>query len=133
MVGEVTTLVAIDEATTSWENLEFARIIVRLLKSYKVGISKGFQINGQVYNISFVEEKPKQGVGVCKCSNNHYVSSDSVSSMESFVEETVFLARSCDEGSENVDRVLRRTEEAREGGKDRSSLEKKWKHLEECY
>jgi len=73
MVGEVATPVAIEEATTSWENLEFARIQVRLLKSCKVGMSKGFRINGKVYNISIVKEEPKQGGGACKCSVNHYV------------------------------------------------------------
>ena len=67
-------LVAIDDATTSWENLEFACIQVRLPKSCKVEMSKAFQINGQLYNIYLVEEDLRQGGGVCKCSVCHYTS-----------------------------------------------------------
>jgi len=63
VVGEVMSLVTIDETTSSWENLEYARIQVRLLKSCKVGVANDFLINGQVYNISLVEEEPSQGGG----------------------------------------------------------------------
>jgi len=46
VVGDVSALVAIDEATMTWENLEYAHIQVHVLKSCKVGAS----INGQIYN-----------------------------------------------------------------------------------
>jgi len=52
VVGEVAFLVSIDKATKAWKNLEFARLQVCLLKSCYARLSKGMQINGQVYNIS---------------------------------------------------------------------------------
>jgi len=58
---------------------------------------------------------------------------DSVSSTKSFVEETIFSTRSYDDGGENVDGILWRVAEAKEGCKDRSLLETKRKHLEECF
>jgi len=65
VIGEVASLVGIDEATTKWENLEYARIQVRALKSCKAEMSKAFRINGQVYNICLVEEDPRQEGRVC--------------------------------------------------------------------
>jgi len=87
---EVATLVEVDEATLEWECLEYARIRVRVLQSTKAEMSKGFRINGVVYNINIVEEvEPHGGAeSVCKCALNHYSSSDSVSSTKSFVENT---------------------------------------------
>ena len=58
VVGEVALVVPIDDATLSWENLEFARFQVRNLLSCEVGVLKTFRINGQVFNISLVEEEP---------------------------------------------------------------------------
>ena len=106
VVGEAASVVTIDEATLSWENLEFARFQVRMSLSCKEGVVKAFQINGKAFNISLVEEEPLQGVGVCNCPVNHYDSSDSVSSMESFVEETIFSSRSSDDGDETVMTVV---------------------------
>jgi len=85
VVEEVASLVDIDESTLAWENLEYARLQVRLLKSCKVEITKEFKINGHVYNISLVEEWPSQGRGDCKCPEYHYTSSDSISSSETLV------------------------------------------------
>ena len=92
VVGEVATLVDVDEATLAWENLEYAWIRVRVLQSSKVEMSKGFRINGVVYNINIVEEVVSYGgvEPVCKCALNHDSSSDSVSSTETFVENTIF-------------------------------------------
>jgi len=56
VVGEVASLVEVDESTLSWENLEYACLQVRLLKSCKAEMRKGFRINGHVYNITIVEE-----------------------------------------------------------------------------
>jgi len=135
VVGEVASLVAVDEATTMWENLEYARIQVRVLKSCKAEMSKAFRINGKVYNICLVEKDPRQGGGACKCSAYQYTSSDSVSSSESFVEETIFSARSSEEGGENggADGVLRWDEEAKVGDKDGEPLQTKSNLMEECF
>jgi len=61
VVGEVASLVDIDEASYAWDNLEYARLQVRQVKSCKVELSKRFQINGQIYNISIIEEMVSQG------------------------------------------------------------------------
>jgi len=92
IVGEVETLVDVDEATLAWECLEYARLWVRLLQSSKAEMSKGFRINGVVYNINIVEEVVTNGGEdpVCKCTLNHESSSDSVSSTETFVENKFF-------------------------------------------
>jgi len=93
IVGEVATLVEVDEATLAWECLEYARLRVRLLQSSKAEMSKKFQINGAVVNINIVEEVVTYGGEgpVCKCTLNHESSSDSVSSSETFVENTIFF------------------------------------------
>ena len=91
VVGEVAMVVGIDEATLSWDNLEFARCQVRLLKSCKAYFSKEFCINWRLYNITVVEEAVKSG-GVdfcCKCAFHNEGSSDSLSSVESFVADSL--------------------------------------------
>jgi len=103
VVGEVATVVAIDDATLSWENLDFSRFQVRKPVFCEVGGLKTFRINGQVFNISLVEEEPMEGVGVCNCTMNHSDSLDSFYSMGSFVEETIFSSKFGDEGGENGD------------------------------
>jgi len=87
VVGEVASLVSIDEATEYWENLEYTRLQVCLLKSCNGRLSKGMRINGQVYNICIEKDIPRKVGSICKCTYNHYASFDSISSLDSFVEE----------------------------------------------
>lgn len=65
VIGEVATLVDIDKATKAWENLEYARLQVRLLKSCCARLAKGMMINGHVYNICIEEEQPNFFEGKC--------------------------------------------------------------------
>lgn len=88
VVGEVVSLVFIDKATKSWDNLEYARLQLRLLKSCSISLAKGMKINGHVYNICIEEEHPNFVEDKCKCTFNHYASSGSITLSESFVEET---------------------------------------------
>jgi len=118
VVGEVAELISVGEATKQWENLEYARIQIRVLKSCRVGVSKGYQINGQIYNICIVEEEPGQGGRVCNCPAHNYASLDNISSMETFIEETIFSKKASDEGDVNAVVTLRRKEEAKEEGEN---------------
>lgn len=86
----------VDKSTTSWDNLEYARLQVRILKNHNVRMAKGLRINGEVYSIFIEEEYPSVSEGQCKCSDNHYASSDSVTSSESFVAETVVFVSICE-------------------------------------
>ena len=108
VVGEVATVVEVDEATLSWECLEYARCYVRLLRSCKAELSKVYQINGSLYNITIVEEVANTG-GVdlwCKCNVNYEGSSGSVSSFDSFVADSLLSAK------------LSNEEDGKEGGND---------------
>jgi len=98
VVGEVASLVKIDESTRLWENLEFARLQVRLRKACKVDMVKEFRINGQVCNIVITEEISSKERGECSCHNDHYASSDSISTSDTVVEETYHSGRSSDKG-----------------------------------
>lgn len=91
VVGEVATVVGVDEATLSWDFLEYARCQVRLLKSCKANISKEYRTNWRIYNIIIVEEAVNNGGAelCCKCAFNHEGSSDSVSSLDSFVTDSL--------------------------------------------
>ena len=82
VIGEVATLVNIDKAIEAWENLEYARLQVRLLKSCCARLAKGMMINDHVYNICIKEEQPNFFEGKCKCTYNHYATSDNVTSSE---------------------------------------------------
>ena len=77
-----------------WENLEYARLQVRLLKSCKAEMMKSLKINGKMYNVTIVEEVFTQERGECWCSHDHLASADSVSSTETMVEETFLSGRS---------------------------------------
>lgn len=48
IIGKHVSQVTIDEATVSWNNLEFARIQVRLCKMHFAKFSTGIQINGNI-------------------------------------------------------------------------------------
>jgi len=56
VVGEKASLVSIDNSTLLWENLEYARLQVRVQKNHNVRLAKGMRINGQVYSILIEEE-----------------------------------------------------------------------------
>jgi len=86
VVGEVATLVSIDEVTVLWDNLEYARKQVRLQNSCSASLSKNMRINGKVYSVHIVEEINSQGGDLCKCKCIRYASSDSVSSRDFVVE-----------------------------------------------
>jgi len=102
VVGEVAEMVSFDEATEQWENIEYARIQIRVSKSCRVEVSKGYQINGQIYNICIIEKEPSQGGGACNCLEHNYASSDSISSMDTFIEETIFSDKASKDGDVNV-------------------------------
>ncbi|XP_068477286.1 uncharacterized protein [Phaseolus vulgaris] len=91
VVGEVATVVGLDEATLSWDCLEYARCQVKMLKSCKADLSKEFRINGRLYNVTVVEEAAKSGrVDYCsKCAFHNEGSSISSSSVESFVADSL--------------------------------------------
>ena len=85
----------VDEATLSWNRLEYARFQVRALKSRKAKLAKGFQIKVSMYNVTIVEEVNYYDGedNKCKCAYNHEGSSDSIWSFESFVEDSLFSAK----------------------------------------
>ena len=80
--------VSIDESTTMWENLEYARLQVRLLKNCNAKMAKSMRINDQTMNIYIEEEHPTRFRGECMCHRNLYGTSNSVSSSETYVEKT---------------------------------------------
>lgn len=97
VVGEEATLVFVDKSTLIWENLEYARLQVCLPQSYRVKLVKSMQINDQTCNIVIEEELPVFFAGMCK-DNLHFLdSSDSVSSSETYVEETTLSVKSCED------------------------------------
>ena len=131
VVGEMEELITIDEATEQWENLEYARIQVRVLKSCTVEVSKGYRINGQIFNINIVEEEPSKEGGLCNCPVHHYASSDSISSMDTFIEETIFSEKVFDGGVGDIGATSRRDEKVKEGRKSWPSLETNPQQLKE--
>ena len=110
VVEDVATLMEVDEASLSWHRLEYARFQVRMLKSRKAELSKGFRINGCLCNITLVEEMNYyDGVKFgCNCEHSLEGSSDSVSSFETFVEDSLFSA--------NLSNERGGTEKEAEGG-----------------
>lgn len=114
------TLVSVHDSTMMWENLEYARLQVRLLKNNSARMTKSMQINGNVYNIHIEEEYPCEFGGQCKCQYNHYASADIVASSVSFVERTMFSENSCDEEGTQGEREERRSEGDEEGGVESS-------------
>jgi len=97
VVGEKASVVSIDKSTLLWENLEYARIQVRLLKNQSARLAKVMRINDQNFSILIEEESPGDSIGPCRCSYDGFGSSDSVSSSETYVEETVCSVNSCEE------------------------------------
>jgi len=97
VVGERTSLVSIDNSTLLWENLEYARLQVRVQKNHNVRLAKGMRINGQEYSILIEEEIPCGCRGRCRCCYDGLGSSDSISSLETYVEESACFVNSCEE------------------------------------
>jgi len=134
VVGEVASLVDVDEATMAWECLEYARIRVRVLQSSKAEMAKEFRINGVVYNVTIVEEVASYGssVPVCKCALNHDSSSDSVSSTETFVENTFMSADSGNLDGGDEEGIWRRSEKHDGEGSGGSTAEVKKVPEKDC-
>ena len=84
-------LIYINKATESWEMLAYARLQVRILKVDSARLAKCVQINKQLCNI-FIEEAPLCSEDSYKIKSAPSESSDSVSSSETYVEETNFTA-----------------------------------------
>ena len=83
-------LVGIDSYTKAWGNLEFARLQIRILKCERARMPECVRINNQLCNILIEEENPGW-VGVSgRIVTPSSVSSESVSSSETYIEETIF-------------------------------------------
>jgi len=110
VIGEAATLVSIDEATETWDNLEFARLQLRVLNSGFLSLSKNMRINGQPYTVCIVEEAECVGGGSCrcKCYSDDYM--ESISSSDSVVEESIFSLNSSKDGDDDAGRELRQGE-----------------------
>jgi len=91
---------------------------------------KEFRINGKVYNIVITEEIFSRERGECSCHDDHYASSDSISSSDTVVEETYHSGRSSDEGDECGGIGLRRDEDSEVVGMTQTSIPANWKFLE---
>jgi len=104
VVGETASLVSVDNSTLIWEYLEFARLQVRILKNCNARLKKDMRINNNIYNIFIEEENPSAKGILCKCSAYGFGSSDSASSMDTYVEETELSVNSCEEEVERCDR-----------------------------
>lgn len=130
MVGEVAALMSIDKSTLLWENLEYARLQGRLLKSCNARLAKSMQINDQILSISIEEEFSAVNECQCKCAPNGFESSDSVSSSETYVEETALSVNNCEKEVRHWDGVECKSkgeaeeEEAVEGGKQNAHMTK---------
>jgi len=95
------TVVAVDEASLSWEVLEYARLKVRVQNGGSVRWARRMQVNDLLCDI-LVEEEPGGCYGWgCKGRNCWEASSDSVSSSETYVEESAFSDGSGEEHVSN--------------------------------
>ena len=97
VVGEVATLVSIDEATEMLENVEYARLQVWLLKNCNAKMAKSIRLNDQMLSIYIEEEHLIKFGGKCIRHRNFYGSSDSISSLKTYVEETTLSVSSVEE------------------------------------
>jgi len=88
IIGEEATLVSLDASTAMWENLEYARLQVRLLKNHNARKVESMMINDQEVSIYVEEEQPTRLEGQCWCHWNYLDTSDSISSSEIYVEES---------------------------------------------
>lgn len=97
LLGEEARLIDIDNATLLWDNLEYARMKVRIKKDWFVKTTKIMRINNQSFSIALVEEEPAAQAGLCKGYHRLYTDSDSISSVETYVEESAFSVKSDEE------------------------------------
>jgi len=88
------------------------------------------QINGQILSTCIEEDKPSDYGGHCQCQCNHDASSDSVSSSETYVEDTFFRENRCGAESGFDAGENWQSEVAREGG-ERQNKETTKNFLEE--
>ena len=95
VLGEETSVVSIDQDTLAWENLEFARLQIRIPQRRSCRWMKNMKINVVMYSIVMEEEMLTYGGGKCKCYS--WDSSDSISSSETYVDETSLSVKSCEE------------------------------------
>jgi len=108
VVGDIVTLIDIDDATLMWENLEFARLKVRIENNRLLRVARKFRINDQNISVFIEEEHPVVLAGQCKDSHRIYDSSDSITSTETYVEESAFSVKSYEEGG--VGRTIERSQ-----------------------
>jgi len=110
------TLVSIDTSTLLWENLEYARLQVRVKNQSYIRLEKKLWINEQIWNILIEEEPPACHEG--RHTQSWYGdSSDSVSSSKTFIEETIFSSKSCEEEARSGSKEELRSEGEEDGGK----------------
>ncbi len=116
-ISATATMVAIDKSTLIWEVLEYARLLVRVQNLGSVRMMRRVKINKHVCSI-YIEEEVNGSVGG-GCNGNQFTdeSSDSVSSSETYVEDTDCSAKS---GEEKVRRRAGkdRWTEGGDGGKE---------------
>jgi len=98
VVGDLATMIDIDDATLMWENLEFARLKVRIENNRFIRVARKYRINDQNISVFIEEEHPVVLEGQCKDSHRNYDSSDSITSTETYVEESAFSVKSNEEG-----------------------------------
>ena len=107
-------LVSIDKNTLSWEVVEYARLQVRILNLDSTKMARSVWINNICYSVLMEEENQVQYSDGCKVHGALDESSDSVSSSETYVEETELSVKN----GEEVDRCWG-------GGKCRSKEEER--------
>jgi len=92
VVGKEVKLVFVDDATLSWENVEFARFQVHTSLSHSLRWAKSMRLNDMWCSIVMEEEVVTDGRGICKC--NSYESTVNESSSETYVEESSLSVKS---------------------------------------
>jgi len=92
-----TTLISIDHSSELWENVEYARLHVRILKFESVRMAKCVRVNNLLCNIFIDEKIPVFYESRCKDNHCSIESSDSVSSSETYIEETEFVVNNGEE------------------------------------
>jgi len=101
VVGESITLVSVDTSTLLWENLEYARLQVHSSLSCNIRTVKSMRINNHTYSILIEEEASVTYGGIHMAYHCDFDSSDSVSSTETYIEETLLSTKSCKEGEKS--------------------------------
>jgi len=121
------TLKAVADSTTSWELLEYARIQVRILKLESEKMAKCVKVNNQLCNILIEEESPEPYGGRCKNKYPSSESTDSVSSLETYIEETDFSVNN-DEEVNRLWEMEGRRSNGEEKGKERMVEDEQYPH-----